>query len=693
MTTVPEVTDLIARLALHLKALNEEDVEETLGCSISLFNKSLNLDEDSRVSVLDTALSLMCFKAPQVFNSMLEYLVQTIVTVLSSSISCEVFRVHTDEVLRVGSSFSRHDCFELIEACADVTWKLEGHGTLSQMLSCALVRLVISASCCRYLLPSIPVLVPRSIHRRSIAVSQLLCQFHRDFSFKDYEVPFRLLSWYLDPLTLKHDLLKIFQDTMERPFISLNEEFHERMDWRHTILCLVLSPTMFIETRALLHSWLLLTGLASVQEFLTKLISIILDVISRPSWWGLSVELGSKLPFSNAYFPYNHRLLRILAGPLSTECLMQLSCSVSKPASHAWKDRMSAIKPAVMKTKTFGHKSSWALAINFPDWFYFASVLLFTEEHLPEYFHSKFKLVTAKIGETHDMEPPYSAAAARYIGWILSPTSKYHQDMLVPSLTKISDSWMPKQFGSVSRDKDPVCYNEKPKRPNLGENRDHTLTKVRDCQTIGLWLKEFQDIGMWYWNETVNSQVSCEEKSPNGLNFQQNVLFRRIPLGALIGCSNNIDEDGCQMLLHYAATGRILQSVETKCTKLKHAKWSSVEWEESVRWTDKCNKREAVAGACLVFSLTDTVESMSDLLFDSEESGLQFISRFKLRACKYLINCIKKLIQLTIDEDVVMLMDLSSRLAKWRHQGQELSQVDRDLDGVINSLSHKLSSL
>lgn len=59
---------------------------------------------------------------------MLEYLVQTIVTVLSSSISCEVFRVHTDEVLRVGSSFSRHDCFELIEACADVTWKLEGHG-------------------------------------------------------------------------------------------------------------------------------------------------------------------------------------------------------------------------------------------------------------------------------------------------------------------------------------------------------------------------------------------------------------------------------------------------------------------------------------------------------------------------------------------------------------------------------------
>lgn len=336
---------------------------------------------------------------------------------------------------------------------------------------------------------------------------------------------------------------------------------------------------------------------------------------------------------------------------------------------------------------------SRALAINFPDWFYFASVLLFTEECLPEYFHSKFKLGAAIIGETHDMELPYCAAVARYIAWILSPISKYHQDILVPSLIKISNSWMWKQFGSVSHDKYPVHYNEKPKRPNLGDNRDHTLTTVHDCQAIGLWLKEFQDIGMWHWNETINCQVSCEEKSPYGLNFQQNVLFRRIPLGALIGCSNNIDEDGCQLLLHYAATGRILQSVETTCTKLKRVKWSSVGWAESVRWTDKCNKREAVAGACLVFSLTDTVESMSDSFFDSEGSGLQFISRFKLRSCKYLINCIKKLIQLTVDEDLVMLMDLSRRLTNWRHQGQELSQVDKDLDGVINSLSDKLSSL
>ena len=178
---------------------------------------------------------------------------------------------------------------------------------------------------------------------------------------------------------------------------------------------------------------------------------------------------------------------------------------------------------------------------------------------------------------------------------------------------------------------------------------------------------------MWHWNYTVNTTASCEAKSSCGLNFQQNQLFRRIPLGILIGCLNHIDEDGCQMLLHYAATGRIPQSIENKSTKLKHVKWSSVGLEESVSWTDKWNKRVAVAGACLVFSLTDAVESSSVSLhlFETEESGLQFIFRLKLRACKCLINCIKRLIQFGIDEDgIMMLMDLSS-----------------------NSLTHKLSSL
>lgn len=337
---------------------------------------------------------------------------------------------------------------------------------------------------------------------------------------------------------------------------------------------------------------------------------------------------------------------------------------------------------------------SRALAINFPDWFYFASVLLFTEESLPDNFHMKFTLGTAKIGQRHDMEQPYSAAGARYIAWILSPISKSHQDLLVDSLTKISESWRPKQFGSVSHDKEAAGFGKKLKKLKSRDNKDYTLTTEHGCQTIGLWLKEFQDICVWHQDKTVNTYSSCEEKTSYGLNLQQSVLFRRIPLGVLIGCPNNIDEEGCHTLLHFAVTGRILQSIESKSTTLNHVKRSSVGSEESVRWTENFNKREAVEGACLVFSLTDTVESMSNLMFETEESGLQFIFRVKVRVCKYLINCIKRLIHFRIDEDgVLMLMDLSSRLVKWRNQGQEVSQVNKDLDDVINSLNNKLSSL
>ena len=65
---------------------------------------------------------------------MIECLVQTIVTVLSSSISCQVFRFQKDEVLQAGSSFSRQDCTELVEACADIVEKLEGHGGFVDLL-------------------------------------------------------------------------------------------------------------------------------------------------------------------------------------------------------------------------------------------------------------------------------------------------------------------------------------------------------------------------------------------------------------------------------------------------------------------------------------------------------------------------------------------------------------------------------
>lgn len=72
-------------------------------------------------------------------------------------------------------------------------------------------------------------------------------------------------------------------------------------------------------------------GLASILELHVKLVSLVLDIISRPMWWGISMDIGSKLPFSYSYFPCKKQILRILTGPLSLESLEFLVDEVCKP--------------------------------------------------------------------------------------------------------------------------------------------------------------------------------------------------------------------------------------------------------------------------------------------------------------------------------------------------------------------------
>ncbi|KAA8523244.1 hypothetical protein F0562_009667 [Nyssa sinensis] len=666
MNRLSEITDLFARLASNLQTLDPKGGNEDQACDLSIakLNQSLNLNENSRVRVLDTALSLMCFKAPQVFDSVIEYLVKTIVSVLSSSITCKVLRFQKEEVLRIGSVIPSHDCTELIEVCADVLGKLGGHGMLSHPLLCAVVKVAVSASHFRYVVQSTPIFEVKSTDWRITNVSKLLSHLPKEISFKSQEIPLRLLLWYLDPLILKEDVSQILQDAIRRPFLCLNVAFYERMDWRCILTCLVLSPAMFIETRALLHNWFLMTGLASVLELQIELVSLVLDVISRPMWWGIPMEVGSKLPFSQSYFPQKHHLLRTLAGPLSCDNFLRLVHSTSKTVSHARRHSDSTLKQAAIKAARIDHKSMWAMAMNFPDWFFFAS-------------------------------PRSSAAAARYIAWILSPISESHQDLIVNCLTKISESWTLRQISSDNHYKGTAGYN-KLKKPKFHDNKEcHTVLKEYDCSYIQLWLKEFQDIYTMNWKITVNSSACCDAKSSSGISLHQNVLFRRIPLGILIGCSGGIKEDGCELLLHYAATGIIPPLAETRTAGLKDRRWGSRAQEDSITWTEKCNIKEAVAGACLVFRLTDVIEIMSVSLFENEESGVEFICRVKLRARKYLLSCMKKLLHFEIDEDgggLLMLRDLCSRLIRWRHQGRDVFQDSMDLNDAIEALSHKLSS-
>lgn len=58
---------------------------------------------------------------------MIEFTLKTIVTVLSSSIECKVLRINQDQVLRVGGLISQSDCAGVLEMCAGILGKLDGH--------------------------------------------------------------------------------------------------------------------------------------------------------------------------------------------------------------------------------------------------------------------------------------------------------------------------------------------------------------------------------------------------------------------------------------------------------------------------------------------------------------------------------------------------------------------------------------
>lgn len=319
---------------------------------------------------------------------------------------------------------------------------------------------------------------------------------------------------------------------------------------------------------------------------------------------------------------------------------------------------------------------SRALAINFPNWFYFASALLFSDKSFQDNIFSKCMLEPSRIG----YEGPPSAAA-RYIAWILNPVSRSHQDLLADFLVKISKPMAFKQFGSDSLKK--TASNKILKKPKVCDKEYHTHPEQYDCQSIALWLKELKSVYMTYWSKTATRSMSCDTKSSCDLSMRQNTLFRRIPLGLLLGYLNSLDEGACELLLHYAATDRIslLRAIETSTSKKMKCD------------SDDYTKEEAVAGACLVFKLTDIVESMSASLFETEEAGVNFICQVKMKVGIFLTKCIKRQIQLKIYEDGNQLViDLCERLTQWMHQGYRVLEIHKDLDDLINVLSHKLSS-
>ncbi|CAK9134960.1 unnamed protein product [Ilex paraguariensis] len=588
MSKLTEITNLFASLASNLETLDETATSESqstdLSISISNLTQSLNLTPTSRVKVLDTALSLMCFTAPQVLNSMNEDLVKTIITALSSSIGCMVLRFGKEEVLRVGGSISSQDCVEVVQACSDVLGRC--HGVLSRSLLYAVARVAISASRFRYALQLTPILDLKSMVGRTPEFSKLLCHLPKENTLKSREIPLR--------------------------------------------------------------------GLASVLELQTELVS-----------WTLT-------------------------GPLYCQSFLLLLRNISKAAPHTKRHSDPTPRQAGTKITMVNHISMWALAMNFPDWFFFASVLLFSRKSIQDNFHSQCTFGASKAEQSHNVTPPCTVAAARYIAWILNPISESQQDLLIDCLTKLSGSSNLEQLGSDKCETATSGYKKEFKKHKFHGKEDHISLEQR----ILVWLKIFQDMYVTYCKRAIYSSASTEVKTSLGLGLQQNALFRRISLGFLLGNYNRLNEEGCEILLHYAATGTIYPTTEIQNTGLKHKRWHSEREDELITRTNIYDEKEAVAGACLVFHFTDTIENMSASIFETEENGVDFICQVKSKAGYYLLKCVKRLLQPKTDEieGHLILRDLYDRLVRWRHQGQDVFHGNNDTDDAIAALSNKLHS-
>ena len=282
--------------------------------------------------------------------------------------------------------------------------------------------------------------------------------------------------------------------------------------------------------------------------------------------------------------------------------------------------------------------------MNFPGWFYFAALLLPGNNLSDSYI--------CRVDEDNQPQSAScSAAAAWYIAWILDPNDESVSCLLAEKLEKLSRTSINKHSSSSEHRKTAGDYSIKLKKPKPND-------KVDVGQVIRLWLEEFQSV--------------------KTISIHNNVMFRRITLGILIGCSGSLSEDGYELFLHYVATGTIPQSTESQHTGSKNRRWNNKKQENHITRIDKCSRKEAVAGACIVFQLTDIAERMSDSISETQEIAVDFICKIKLKVVKYLLKCVKRLLEFEFDQKSDLLVkDLHKRMLRWRRQGKDVSWLQR----------------
>uniref|UniRef100_A0A0E0DX03 Uncharacterized protein n=1 Tax=Oryza meridionalis TaxID=40149 RepID=A0A0E0DX03_9ORYZ len=402
-----------------------------------------------------------------------------------------------------------------------------------------------------------------------------------------------------------------------------------------------------------------LRGLGAVLELQTAVVSSVLDVLFEPMAWGISMELGQKLPFSYDYFPHQHiDLLAILTGPLSCRKFVDLTSYIDSQ-SHASKGSVK-------------YNSSWSMIVNFPLWFNFATALLFHREGSHGYLSEALSM---EIISESIRDVSLAHRAAMYLSWVLCPYNEDQRQMLAGNILELSHSWARnnKKGPSHVHHTSTVNHRRKLRIPTVGDTEKLHLS----TNPVSSLIKEFDDRCVKFCSKTANSQVQAEELSDLPIHF--NFLHLWVPLGILLVSSSFVNDQDCDMLLRYSSTGQVLESNEVQRKTKDHICNDS--------FSASCKgftETWASAGASLVFGWLDVIINMSAVIFEREDICERFVSQLKTKTNPYLLKCVYSLLEV-LDEASQrdFLVDLHDRLLNWNKKGQSFDGFEAFEDIIL----------
>uniref|UniRef100_M8BSN7 Uncharacterized protein n=1 Tax=Aegilops tauschii TaxID=37682 RepID=M8BSN7_AEGTA len=562
----------------------------------------------------------------EVDRARLDCLVRTAVSALSDPTSCRVARTDDRaEMLCVGSSVSPRDCRELVRSCAALVEKLWGRdaaGHSYDLLHAAVKTALLSP---RY-----------------------QCLFPSPYYREDGESSCEMGTISLDVTT--HPSYQVLPNDGSIP------------------------PS---------YAW----GMGSVLGLCTAVVSSVLDILLEPMGWGISMELGQKFPFTHAYFPSQQRdLLAILTGTISCRRFLDLvSCieamvflgkassdnSSLKIQSQTSKGSHFRMKQPSKGLVKFKYSSAWLTITNFPNWFIFASALLFHQEGSQGYLSEV--LSEEKTAESIS-DISLAQKAAFYLSWVLCPSNVDECQMLANNMVELSHSWARnnKKRPSNAHHSSTVNHRRRLRVPTVGDTEKlHASTNP-----VSSFIRDFDDRCVKFCRITAVSQVQGAEQLDVPLSCP-NFLHLRVPLGVLLVSSACISEQDCNVLLHYASTGLVLESKEVQ-TKRKDQAGNDVFSSSRGGFTE----RSAFSGACLIFGWLDIIEDMSAVIFECEDTCRHFVSQLRTKTGPYLLKCVNLFLN-EAGHDKDFVIDLRDRLLDWINEGQSFDGCEAFKDVIV----------